>query len=107
MMLTNQLARGVHRAGIFLIIGLVIWCILLVKGAQHVRDKTPATPRIVAFGPLILNEIKQSRNPASPSSISFEKDLIIYLAIWGLLGSIWELTVPRFRRRRLLQSRDP
>ncbi len=78
-----------QKVGICVLLGVVVWVVLLIIGATHVRNATDTNMYDVAIGPLALNHIVKSVVEGGHKvSISFESGLVWYLLAWTALGTL-------------------
>jgi len=72
--------------------GVVLWVILVVRGAQQLRSASHLADYLVQFGPLTLTHIvKKPIEDGFSVSFSLESGLIWYVFGWlifGLLGGM-------------------
>jgi hypothetical protein len=75
-----------------LLAGVMLWVILVVRGAQQLRNASHLADYLVQFGPLKLTHIvKQPIEDGFSVSFSLEPGLVWYVFGWvalGLLGGI-------------------
>lgn len=91
-----------QKMSISLIIGLIIWMILLVRGAQAAKQNPPGAFYAVTAGPLVLHKIQREAEPNTTktlAAISFEKDLLAYAAVWIFLSIGWSMIVIRSKHK--------
>jgi hypothetical protein len=84
--LSRVLAKNVT---VFLLIGSIVWIILLVSAADRLRVRDVVSNYRVNFGPITLNQLARQKTVHEYSAtITLEKGLLGYFALWSLAGVI-------------------
>lgn len=89
---SSALQRHVaQKVGLCILLGVIVWVVLLIAGANHMRSAIDTNAYDVVIGPLALNHIAKSvAEGGHKVSISFEMGLLWYLfactGVGALLG---------------------
>jgi hypothetical protein len=89
-----------QKVGICIVLGVIVWIVLLIIGAGHVRTATDTNSYDVAIGPFALNHIEKSVVEGGYKvSISFEPGLLWYLLACCGLGVVLGCGVARWQTK--------
>jgi len=84
---TNIRKRVIQKINICLLAGVLVWILVLLRGAYTLRNTPVNHEYVVRFGPLILNHLTKRAVPGGfVAGFSFENGFLWYVLGWLLLG---------------------
>jgi len=92
-----------QMSNVGLLVGITVWIIAVIRGAQQLRTASHLTHYIVQIGPFTLMRIvKKPLSSGFTVSFSLETDLVWYAMSWLVLGFVCGIGVLVLARRKQL-----